>query len=107
MIFESSVCRGIPNLAAAPEGPEILPWIRPVRLQSFLFRAQQVMLRKEVMDLSGSNRASNRASTTLHQQKMFRHRTKSLRAQLHSAIRECYLANRMLEKDLMFAFLSS
>src|SRR5258708_36454620 len=24
--FDSSVCRGIPSLAAAPEGPEMRPW---------------------------------------------------------------------------------
>ena len=26
-IFESRVCRGIPSFAAAPEGPEIRPWL--------------------------------------------------------------------------------
>ena len=26
-IFDSSVCRGIPSFAAAPEGPEIRPWL--------------------------------------------------------------------------------
>jgi Tetracyclin repressor-like, C-terminal domain len=27
LIFDSSVCRGIPSFAAAPEGPEIRPWL--------------------------------------------------------------------------------
>ena len=27
LIFDSSVCRGIPSFAAAPEGPEMRPWV--------------------------------------------------------------------------------
>src|SRR5215472_17772252 len=27
LIFDSSVCRGIPSLAAAPDGPDIRPWL--------------------------------------------------------------------------------
>ena len=65
LIFESRVRAGRPSLAAAPFGPEIWPWLKLVRLQSFASLAvTKALLSVRVrLSVGGGSRFSQISST--------------------------------------------